>query len=57
MEELVRVQCELPGCTTLDELTKKIRTEVIGNWILNLTPPAAAPTTQLDLESRVLFAP
>jgi TnpA family transposase len=28
-----------------------------GNWILNLTPPAATPTTQLDLESRVLFAP
>ncbi|MFD8534154.1 Tn3 family transposase [Streptosporangium canum] len=28
-----------------------------GNWILNLTPPAAAPTTHLDLESRVLFAP
>ena len=28
-----------------------------GNWILNLTPPAAAPTTQLDLESRVRFAP
>lgn len=27
-----------------------------GNWILNLTPPAAAPTTNLDLESRVLFA-
>lgn len=28
-----------------------------GNWILNLTPPAADPTTRLDLESRVLFAP
>ncbi|MFI7455660.1 hypothetical protein ACIBQX_49955 [Nonomuraea sp. NPDC049714] len=28
-----------------------------GNWILNLTPPATAPTTSLDLESRVLFAP
>ncbi|MFJ2032949.1 Tn3 family transposase [Streptosporangium sp. NPDC087985] len=28
-----------------------------GNWTLNLTPPAAAPTTHLDLESRVLFAP
>ncbi|MET8051536.1 transposase [Streptosporangium sp. NPDC005286] len=28
-----------------------------GNWILNLTPPTTAPTTQLDLESRVLFAP
>ncbi|WP_345438156.1 hypothetical protein [Actinoallomurus vinaceus] len=28
-----------------------------GNWILNLTPPAAAPTTQLDLEARVLFVP
>ncbi|MFI6317161.1 Tn3 family transposase [Nonomuraea sp. NPDC050556] len=28
-----------------------------GNWILNLTPPAADPTTHLDLESRVLFAP
>ncbi|GAA3532850.1 Tn3 family transposase [Nonomuraea rosea] len=27
-----------------------------GNWILNLSPPAA-PTTRLDLESRVLFAP
>lgn len=26
----------------------------IGNWILNLTPPVAAPTTRLDLESRVL---
>ncbi|GLW13226.1 hypothetical protein Misp01_83540 [Microtetraspora sp. NBRC 13810] len=24
-----------------------------GNWILNLTPLAAAPTTQLDLESRI----
>lgn len=28
-----------------------------GNWILNLTPPATAPTTNLELESRVLFAP
>ncbi|MFI7705439.1 Tn3 family transposase [Nonomuraea sp. NPDC049480] len=28
-----------------------------GNWILNLTPPAADPTTRLDLESQVLFAP
>ncbi|MEV8636662.1 Tn3 family transposase [Streptosporangium sp. NPDC051023] len=28
-----------------------------GNWTLNLTPPAAAPTTRLDLEPRVLFAP
>jgi hypothetical protein len=28
-----------------------------GNWILNLTPPAASPTTRLDLESQVLFAP
>lgn len=28
-----------------------------GIWILNLTPPAVAPTTHLDLESRVLFAP
>jgi hypothetical protein len=28
LEELVRAQCELPGYTTLDELTKKIRTEV-----------------------------
>ncbi|MEV4364920.1 hypothetical protein [Nonomuraea sp. NPDC049625] len=28
-----------------------------GNWILNLTPPAANPTTRLDLESQVLFAP
>ncbi|MCG5213317.1 hypothetical protein [Streptosporangium sp. KLBMP 9127] len=28
-----------------------------GNWILNLNPPAAEPTTRLDLESRVLFAP
>ncbi|MFB9533796.1 hypothetical protein [Nonomuraea roseola] len=27
-----------------------------GNWILNLTPPAANPTTRLDLESQVLFA-
>jgi hypothetical protein len=25
LEELVRAQCELPGYTTLDELTKKIR--------------------------------
>jgi TnpA family transposase len=28
-----------------------------GNWILNLSPPTAEPTTRLDLESRVLFAP
>ncbi|MET8051535.1 hypothetical protein ABZU75_28430 [Streptosporangium sp. NPDC005286] len=28
LEELIRAQCELPGYTTLDELTKKIRTEV-----------------------------
>ncbi len=28
LEELVRARCELPGYTTLDELTKKIRTEV-----------------------------
>jgi TnpA family transposase len=28
LEQLVRAQCELPGYTTLDELTKKIRTEV-----------------------------
>ncbi|MFI6497828.1 hypothetical protein [Nonomuraea typhae] len=28
-----------------------------GNWILNLTLPSTDPTTQLDLESRVLFAP
>jgi hypothetical protein len=28
-----------------------------GNWILNLTPPAADPTARLDLESQVLFAP
>ncbi|MEV4374847.1 transposase [Nonomuraea sp. NPDC049637] len=28
-----------------------------GNWILNLNPPVAEPTTRLDLESRVLFAP
>ncbi|MFC0041917.1 Tn3 family transposase [Actinomadura rayongensis] len=27
-----------------------------GNWILNLTPPAAAPSTRLDLEPTVLFA-
>jgi TnpA family transposase len=27
-----------------------------GNWILNLTPPADAPTTRLDLEPSVLFA-
>ncbi|MGJ6965585.1 hypothetical protein ACSDR0_27120 [Streptosporangium sp. G11] len=29
----------------------------LGDWILDLNPPAAAPTTCLDLESRVLFAP
>ncbi|MGW2563080.1 Tn3 family transposase [Streptomyces sp. NPDC001514] len=29
----------------------------LGNWVLNLSPPAATPTTHLDLESRVLFAP
>lgn len=28
LEELVRERCEPPGCTTLDELTKKIRTQV-----------------------------
>ncbi|SDM71022.1 Tn3 transposase DDE domain-containing protein [Nonomuraea jiangxiensis] len=28
-----------------------------GNWILNLTPPATNPTTRLDLEAQVLFAP
>ncbi|MFJ2032950.1 DUF4158 domain-containing protein [Streptosporangium sp. NPDC087985] len=28
LDELVRARCELPGYTTLDELTKKIRTEV-----------------------------
>jgi hypothetical protein len=28
-----------------------------GNWTLNLTPPDQAPTTRLDLEPRVLFAP
>jgi Domain of unknown function (DUF4158) len=28
LEELVRARCELPGYTTLDELTKQIRTEV-----------------------------
>ncbi len=28
-----------------------------GNRILNLSPPTAEPTTRLDLESRVLFAP
>ncbi|MBE3009886.1 hypothetical protein IL992_11885 [Microbispora sp. NEAU-D428] len=28
-----------------------------GDWILNLTPPTANPTTRLDLESQVLFAP
>ncbi|MGP3921216.1 Tn3 family transposase [Nonomuraea sp. 10N515B] len=28
LEELVRAECELPGYTTLDEMTKKIRTEV-----------------------------
>lgn len=28
-----------------------------GNWILNLTPPEQPPTTRLDLEPRVLFAP
>ena len=28
-----------------------------GNWTLNLTPPARAPATRLDLEPRVLFAP
>ncbi|MFD8565208.1 DUF4158 domain-containing protein, partial [Streptosporangium canum] len=28
LDELVRAQCELPGYTTLDELTEKIRTEV-----------------------------
>ncbi|MGC4959416.1 hypothetical protein ACLQ2P_40005 [Actinomadura citrea] len=28
-----------------------------GSWILNLVPPAGAPTTHLDLESRVLFVP
>lgn len=28
-----------------------------GNWTLNLTPPDQAPTTRLDLGSRVLFAP
>jgi TnpA family transposase len=28
-----------------------------GNWTLNLTPPDRAPTTRLDLEPRVLFAP
>ncbi len=28
LEELVRAECELPDYTTLDEMTKKIRTEV-----------------------------
>ncbi|MBW8482621.1 Tn3 family transposase [Actinomadura parmotrematis] len=28
-----------------------------GNWTLDLTPPGQAPTTRLDLEPRVLFAP
>ncbi|MFB9711794.1 hypothetical protein ACQP10_18915 [Streptosporangium sandarakinum] len=28
-----------------------------GNRPLNLTPPAAEPTTRPDLEPRVLFAP
>jgi len=30
---------------------------LFGNWTLNLTPPDRAPTTRLDLEPRVLFAP
>ncbi|MEU4703901.1 hypothetical protein [Nonomuraea dietziae] len=36
LEELIRAQCELPGYTTLDELTKKIRTEVVNRGFFTL---------------------
>jgi hypothetical protein len=29
----------------------------MGDLVLNLSPPEEAPTTRLDLEPRVLFAP
>jgi hypothetical protein len=34
-------------------ITRTIRR--FGSWVVDLTPPAQAPATRLDLESRVLF--
>jgi TnpA family transposase len=34
-------------------ITRTIRR--FGSWVVDLTPPATAPATRLDLESRVLF--
>jgi TnpA family transposase len=34
-------------------ITRTIRR--FGNWVVDLAPPASAPTTRLDLEPRVLF--
>ena len=34
-------------------ITRTIRR--FGSWVVDLTPSAAAPTTRLDLEPRVLF--
>ncbi|WP_431896993.1 hypothetical protein [Nonomuraea sp. bgisy101] len=45
----------LPAATISLYITHVIRR--FGNRILNLSPPTAEPTTRLDLESRVLFAP
>ncbi|MET7339121.1 DUF4158 domain-containing protein, partial [Nonomuraea sp. NPDC005650] len=43
LEELVRAQCELPGYTTLDELTKKIRTEVNRGFFTLVAGQVDAP--------------
>jgi hypothetical protein len=51
---LVRAQCELPGFTTLDELTKKIRTEVNRGFftLVSGRVDAAAPASLGRLHKR-----
>ncbi|MEU7004305.1 Tn3 family transposase [Nonomuraea sp. NPDC046570] len=54
IEGLLKNASEIQPDTISPYITHVIRR--FGNWILNLNPPVA-PTTRLDLESRVLFAP
>jgi TnpA family transposase len=57
-EKVVKFNELVANCviySTACDITDTIRR--FGNWTLNLTPPNQAPTTRLDLEPRVLFAP
>ncbi|MFC4587554.1 hypothetical protein [Sphaerisporangium corydalis] len=55
LDELVRAQCELPGYSTLNELTKQIRTEVNRGLFTRVAGRGGAVETMAERAERLVL--